>query len=161
MAGIVPGVKGAARRSGDRLAATLFSLAWVVPALAADYVDVPGGAFQSVLPPETPLVLIKPFACVEPVLRCGAITSSASRSLTQRGYVQPGRWRRAKARARWLQMGYVARPMPRAQPDRPGVAQPASLWYARPSGSAPAAIGGEANAYGLRDLHGFGLGMGR
>lgn len=28
-------------------------------------------------------------------------------------------------------------------------------WYARPSGSAPAAIGGEANVYGLRDLHGL------
>jgi formylglycine-generating enzyme required for sulfatase activity len=28
-------------------------------------------------------------------------------------------------------------------------------WYSRPSGSAPAAIGGDANIYGLRDLHGL------
>lgn len=196
MAGIVPGVKGAARRSGDRLAATLFSLAWVVPALAADYVDVPGGAFQSVLPlAETPLdVVIKPFAMrVEPVTnrefldfvqrnpqwrrdKVPAIFSESrylghwpsADAIADAQSLQPVvmvSWFAAQAyceseNARlpgWHEWEYVAAADATRSDARtdPAWRNRILSWYARPSGSAPAAIGGEANAYGLRDLHGL------
>ena len=49
-------MKGSAGRHGKWLAATLFVALMSMPAVAADYVDVPAGAFQSVLPTaDTPL----------------------------------------------------------------------------------------------------------
>ncbi|HET9034426.1 MAG TPA: formylglycine-generating enzyme family protein [Dokdonella sp.] len=63
-------VKRAASRRGHRLAAGMIALALAFPVVAAEYIAIPGGAYQSVLPTaDTPLdVIIKPMSMrAEPV----------------------------------------------------------------------------------------------
>lgn len=184
------------RRLSIRLGITL-ALAGVMPLHAADYVDIPAGAFQSVLPggedklrdidvaamrmrsePVSNAEFLA-FAKANPEWRRDKVASvfaearyldhwPAADAITAeqaRQAVVKVSWFAAQAyceseNARlpsWYEWEYVAaadamRRDARADPEwRNRILS----WYSQTSGGTPGTIGGEANAYGVRDLHGL------
>jgi formylglycine-generating enzyme len=163
---------------------------------AADYIAVPGGAFQSVLPTSgTPVDVVvaaismrdEPvtnaeflaFVLGNPQWRRDRVPSvfAESRYLDywpQADAIAPEQarqpvvkvsWFAAQAYCesedarlpRWHEWEYVAAADATRRDARADPAWRNRIlgWYARPSGDAPAPVGGEPNAYGLRDLHGL------
>ena len=189
-------VKGSASRHGTWLAATLFAALLAMPAAAADYVDVPAGAFQSVLPTaDTPLdVDVAALAMrSEPVTNAEFLAFITAHPQWRRDRV-PGvfaesrylehwptadsiadgqarqpvvkvSWFAAQAyceseQARlptWHEWEYVAAADATRRDARSDPAWRNRIlgWYERNSAGDLAAIGGDANAYGVRDLHGL------
>jgi formylglycine-generating enzyme required for sulfatase activity len=189
-------VKGSASRHATWLAATLSAALLSMPAVAADYIDVPGGAYQSVLPTaDTPLdVAIEALAMrSEPVTnaefldfvkihtqwrrdRVPAVFAESrylehwptADSITAGQARQPVvkvSWFAAQAfceseQARlptWHEWEYVAAADATRRDARSDPAWRNRIlgWYERTSGGDLAQIGGDANAYGVRDLHGL------
>ena len=189
-------VKGSASRHGKWLAATLFAALPSMPALAADYIDVPGGAYASVLPTaETPLDVSIPALAMrsEPVSNAEFLAFVSTHPQWRRDQVprvfaesryldhwptadsiaagqarQPVvkvSWFAAEAyceseQARlptWHEGEYVAAADATRRDARSDPAWRNRIlgWYERTSGGELAAIGGDANAYGVRDLHGL------
>lgn len=189
-------VKRAASRQGPWLAAGMIALLLAMPAVAVEYIDIPGGAYQSVLPTaDTPLdVAIKSMSMrVEPVTnaeflafvqthpqwRRGKVaevfaesryldqwpgTESISDAQTRQPVVKVS-WFAAQAfceseNARlpsWHEWEYVAAADATRQDARDGPAWRNRIlgWYSKTSSGDPEQIGGEPNAYGVRDLHGL------
>lgn len=189
-------VKQAASLRENRLAAGMIALGLAMNVGAAEYIEIPAGNYQSVLPTaETPLdVVIASMAMrSEPVTnseflkfvrqypqwqrdrvaavfaesryldhwpKADAITDAQSRQP-----VVKVSWFAAQAYCesenarlpRWHEWEYVAaadatRTDARADPAWRNLILG---WYAQTSSAAPAPIGGEVNAYGVRDLHGL------
>ncbi|MGB0132405.1 formylglycine-generating enzyme family protein [Dokdonella sp.] len=183
------------RNSGLIVGIMFFSLC-AIPLQAAEYVDIPAGAFQSVLPTaDTPLdvnvaalqMRVEPvtqsefldFVIAHPEWRRDQVpvVFAESRYLEQwpkvdaigseqsRQPVTRVSWFAAQAFCEneggrlptWHEWEYVAaadatRTDARADPEwRNRILS----WYSSSSASAPADIGGEANAYGVRDMHGL------
>jgi len=173
----------------------------LAPAQAADYLDIPGGAFTSVLPQGATPTATAPVAMAPYRLRASPVTRGEFRAFLQS---HPD-WRRDRVPAVFADASYLSDwPAPdddSASPDaanRPvtnvswfaaqafceseGARLPTWLewenaaaadetrrdarsdpawrrrilgWYERPTAAALPPVGGAANAYGVRDLHGL------
>ena len=171
------------------------------PARAADYVEIPGGAFTSVLPQGATPTASGPVTIAPYLLRATPVTRAEFRAFV----LAHPEWRRDRVPAVFADARYLAdwpapddTGAPPAADDRPvtnvswfaaqafceseGARLPTWLewenaaaadetrrdarsdpawrrrilgWYERPALDAPPAVGGPANAYGVRDLHGL------
>lgn len=189
-------VKQAASRQGSRLAAGAIALVLATNAGAADYVEIPAGHYQSVLPTAaTPMdVAIPSFAMrSEPVGNDEFLLFTRKNPSWQRGKVPalfaearyldhwPGATSLTDAQSRqpvvkvswfaaqayceseggrlpsWHEWEYVAAADATRRDARSDPAWRNRIlgWYAQPSSGEPATLGGEPNAYGVRDLHGL------
>ena len=184
------------RRLSIRLGISL-ALAGVMPLHAADYIDIPAGAFQSVLPGGEDKLRAIDVAAMR--MRSEPVSNAEFLAFTK---ANP-EWRRDKvasvfAEARYLDHWPAADAISAEQARQPVVkvswfaaqayceSENARLpswyeweyvaaadatrrdaradpewrnrilsWYSQTSGGTPGTIGGEANAYGVRDLHGL------
>jgi formylglycine-generating enzyme len=184
------------RISFSSVAGITFAIAGVMPLQAADYVAIPGGSFQSVLPvAKTPLDVVigslqmrdEPitnaeylvFVQAHPEWRRDKVASVFAESrylddwpsadaIAAEQAAQPVvnvSWFAAQAYCEnegarlpsWHEWEYVAAADATRRDARSDPAWRSRIlgWYAQTSSGEPARIGGEANVYGVRDLHGL------
>ena len=189
-------VKQAASRQGPRLAAGAIALGLAMNAVAADYIAIPAGSYQSVLPSAGTLDDVQIDAMAmrsEPVTNAEFLDFVRKQPDWQRGttatvfaesrYLDqwPGAtkisdvqgkqpvvkvsWFAAQAyceseNARlptWHEWEYVAAADATRRDARSDPAWRNRIlgWYAQTSSGELAPIGGEANVYGVRDMHGL------